>query len=125
MVLGQILKIGTVVIKYRRQIYRVLTAQDRYIDKAMKAGGYGRQARRGVRHGALAGSLIGNLIAPETPGNDDAIPKTKYVPKTDSPYKTRGRQTSRSSTSRTKQYYPYSGKRYSRPCKPNRSRNRF
>jgi len=97
MVLGQILKIGTVVFKYRRQIYRVLTAQDRYIDKAMRVGKYGRQARYGVRHGALAGSLIGPLIASDSPGNDNAqIPQTRKRPQTSKPPKTRYRRTTRS-----------------------------
>ncbi len=125
MVLGQILKVATTVIKYRRQIYRVITAQDRYIDKAMRARGYGRQARYGVRHGALAGSLLGTLIAPDTPGNDDAVSKRQYGPKTYPPNKTRRGQASRSGTSRTKQYYPDICKRYTRPRKYNRSRNRF
>ncbi len=99
MVLGQILKVGSVIIKHRKAIYAVLTAQDRYIDKAMKAGRYGLQARRGVRHGALAGSVIGSFInnAPDSPGNGIQTPFFKQ-PKTSKPYQTRRRS--------TKRYYP-------------------
>ncbi len=106
MVLGQILKVGSFVVKHRKTIYRVLTAQDRYIDRAMRAGRYGRQARRGVRHGALAGSIIGPLIAPDSPGNDNAIQTRKPQYPSRTPYKTRNRQTVRYSSRSSKYYQP-------------------
>ncbi len=83
------------VYKHRQQIYRVLSAQDKYIDKSMRLGGYGKAARWGVRHGALVGSLTGSLIAPDTPGNDDAQISKPRKPrlKTSPSYKTRSRQT--------------------------------
>lgn len=100
-------------LRYRKQLYRIITAQDRYIDKAMRAGGYGKSARYGVRHGALVGSLVGTLIAPDTPGNDDAIQKKPRKPITPRPaYQTRNRQTSRSGSQRGKQYKPSYCNRY-------------
>ncbi len=85
MVLGQILKIGTVVIKHRKAIYAVLTAQDRYISKSFKYGGYGKATSYGVRSGALGGSIIGAFIRNDeiTPG--DGVPKVQPIkPKTTS-----------------------------------------
>ncbi len=118
MVLGQILKIGSFVVRHRKTIYRVLSAQDRYIDRSMKAGRYGKAARYGVRHGALVGSLTGSLLAPDTPGNDDAFQKTNgQQPKTGTPHKTRYRRTTRRSTSRTKEQYFDNRKRCPRPRK--------
>ncbi len=116
MVLGQILKVGTVIFRHRKAIYSVLTAQDRYIDKAMKAGRYGLQARRGVRHGALGGSLLGTLIAPDSPGNDDAIQKPfqkRQQFTSRKPYKTRSGQTRRSRAWCDRQYRPDFHNRYS------------
>ena len=90
---GRIVQTG---FKYRKQIYRTLVAQDRAIDKAFKVGGYSRATRYGVRHGALAGSIIGTVIsnlAPETPGNEFQIPWQKRPrPQTRKPYQTRSRQ---------------------------------
>ncbi len=63
MVIGIGVKIIQTAFRYRNQIYKVLTAQDRAINSAMRVGGYGRQATRGVRHGALAGSVIGTVLS--------------------------------------------------------------
>jgi len=91
MVLGQILKIGSTILKHRRTIYTVLTAQDRYIDKAMKIGRYGKAARYGVRHGALGGSLVGSLISQDSPTEPSAFQKRKF-PKTNKFDKTYSRR---------------------------------
>ncbi len=107
------IKIATLVYKHRKSIYTVLTAQDRYIDKAMKAGRYGRQARYGVRSGALAGSIIGSVInnADDSPGNGISKPFQKQ-PKTNKPYKTRPRQTSRYRSRSVECYEPGYRNRY-------------
>ncbi len=68
---------------------------------------------RGVRHGLTAGSTIGSLIAPDSPGrdNDNGFPQQiqqRKLPQTNQPYKTRRRSTIR----------------YSAKCRP-RSYNRF
>ncbi len=83
-----------------------------------------RTIGRGVRHGLTAGSTIGSLIAPDSPGNDDAIQKRSQY-QTRPPDKTRYRQTGRYRSKRTKYYKPKSGCRCPRPRKYTRSRNRF
>ncbi len=112
MVLGQILKVGTVVIKHRKAIYAVLTAQDRYISKSFRYGGYGKATSYGVRSGALAGSIIGAFIKDDNtfqPGNGAVLqPKQRFVPSTGKPNKTRYRSSSRYGTRK----YKY--------CKPNK-----
>ncbi len=95
MTLGSIIKIGAgiagQVFKHRKAIYTVLTAQDRYIDRAMKAGRYGLQARRGVRHGALAGSVIGSFITNTDDGLGNGIQKpVQPVNPSRPPHKARG-----------------------------------
>ncbi len=102
MIIGIVTGIGKIAFRYRKQIYRVLVAQDRAIDRAFKVGGYSRQTRFGARHGALAGSIIGSLIsnnAPDTPGNDNVIfqkrPRKPQQSKTYKPYQTRNRPTRR------------------------------
>ncbi len=87
------IKIAQKVFKYRKQLYRVLVAQDRAIDKAFKVGGYSRSTRYGARHGALAGSLIGSLInnADDSPGNGIQTPFRKQ-PSANQSYQTRYRR---------------------------------
>ncbi len=63
MVLGQILKIGSVIFRHRKAIYSVLTAQDRYISKSLKYGGFGKASSLGWRSGAAGGGLIGPFIS--------------------------------------------------------------
>ncbi len=95
MVLGVIAKGIQLGFRYRKQIYRIISAQDRYIDKSMRLGDYGRQARWGVRHGATVGSIVSsyiNTVAEDTPGN--AIQKKLQQPKTSKPYKARSRRPS-------------------------------
>ncbi len=93
--MSAIVKIASTVIpviyKHRKAIYAVLTAQDRYISKSFKYGGYGKATSYGVRTGALVGSVAGAFIsniAEDSPGN--GVQKT-IQPKstTGKPYKTR------------------------------------
>jgi len=64
-------KVAHQVYKHRRAIYAVLTAQDRYISRSFKYGGYGKATSYGVRSGALAGGIAGAFInnADDSPGN--------------------------------------------------------
>ncbi len=89
-------KIAQQVYKHRKAIYAVLTAQDRYISKSFKYGGYGKATSYGVRSGALAGSVIGAFInnADDSPGNGIQTPR-KPVDTSSPPNKTRGRQSTR------------------------------
>ncbi len=82
--------------KYRKQIYGVVSAQDRYIKSAFVGTRVSKAAQYGWRSGAAAGGLVGGLItnqAEDSPGN--AIQKqTKIQPVNTSrtTYKTRGRR---------------------------------
>ncbi len=89
-------KVAQSVYKHRKSIYAVLTAQDRYISKSFRYGGYGKATSYGVRSGALAGSIAGAFInnASDTPGNGIQKPITVPTPRT--PYKTRRRPTTSS-----------------------------
>ncbi len=116
MVLGPAIKIATTLIKHRKTIYAVLTAQDRYISKSFKYGGYGKATSYGVRSGALAGSIAGAFInnqAPDSPGNGQIFPQKQPQITPSKSYKTRSR-----STARFKRCFPvrpsaYRNKRYS------------
>ncbi len=91
------------IIKHRKAIYAVLTAQDRYISKSFRYGGYGKATSYGVRSGALAGSIAGAFInnADDSPGNGVQKPLQKQY--TTSPSnQTRNRRTSRTSTKYSK-----------------------
>ncbi len=92
------------IIKHRKTIYKVLTAQDKYIAKSMKAGGYGKQASYGVRSGALAGSVIGSIInnAEDTPGN--GVSQPWYGPQTSPPNKARVQQPVRNRSRNSSKY---------------------
>ncbi len=107
-------RVAQQVFKHRKSIYKVLTAQDKYIDRSMRAGGYGRQARYGVRHGALAGSVIGSIIndASDSPGNGIQKPFKSPTP-SGKPYKTRGRFSVRSNRRYSRQSCPSPRNRYS------------
>ncbi len=103
------IRIGQLAFKFRKTIYNVLTAQDRYIGKAWQVGGYGRQTRYGVRTGAAAGTLTAPFIsnfADDSPGNGIQTIQKKQ-PQTSKPYKTRNRFSvrNRSRYSRTSNTY--------------------
>ncbi len=101
--MSQLIKVISTVVpivyKHRKAIYAVLTAQDRYISKSFRYGGYGKATSYGVRSGALAGSVLGAFInnAEDSPGN--AVP-TKVQPKytTGPPNKARIRRTGRNNS---------------------------
>ncbi len=118
-------KVAQTVYKHRKAIYAVVTAQDRYISKSFKYGGYGKATSWGVRSGALAGSLLGQFInnAPDTPGN--GVQKPINVPTPSAPYKARGGSTRRSSYRYSERQRPYRSKRCACPSKRKRSRNWF
>ncbi len=110
MVLGAILR--PVITKGLRYVYQGLRQQDRIIDYTYrKTGLYNRGVVRGIKHGLVAGQIIGGglelgLNAPDTPGNGASTPFKKQ-PKTGKSYKTRNGYTSR---------------RFSRSCYPVRPR---
>ncbi len=109
--------VATQVYKHRKTIYAVLTAQDRYISKSFRYGGYGKATSYGVRSGALVGGIVGAFInAPDTPGNDGSIPFKKQ-PKTSPPDKTRGRRTGRYSSKYNRFQRGYKSSRCPRPRK--------
>lgn len=95
MVIGIGIKILQTAFRYRNQIYKVLSAQDRAIGTAARIGGYGRQAQRGVRHGAIAGSVIGTVLS-EFGDDIEDFGQTKQPVSTSRKYtKTRRRYPSR------------------------------
>ncbi len=110
MVLGGIVvgvKIAQKVWKYRKQIYSVISAQDRYIKGAFVGTRVSKAAQYGWRSGAALGGLTGSLIAPDTPGNDIAptvFPKKQ--PSSYKSYKTRYRRTRRSRAECARFYKP-------------------
>ncbi len=94
MVFGIGLRIFQQAFRYRNQIYKVLSAQDRAIGTAARIGGYGRQAQRGVRHGALAGSVIGTVLSEFGDDIEDGfqkrqLPTSRKYPKTRNRYSSR------------------------------------
>jgi len=105
-----------IVFRYRRQIYKTLVAQDRAIDRAFKVGGYGKQTRRGARHGALGGSLIGSVIKNEFGSPMDGF-QTSLQPKRDTPYQTRRGFSKRNRSRSGKRQFTYFGKRCPSPGK--------
>ncbi len=87
--------------RYRKQIYSVVSAQDRYIKGAFVGTRVSKAAQYGWRSGAAAGGLLGSLntnYAPDTPGN--GFQTIQPVNKTRPPNKTRGRYPRRLRTRR-------------------------
>ncbi len=110
MAIGAITTVGKFVYRYRKQIYQVLVAQDRAINKSFKIGGYSKWTTAGVRHGALAGSAIGTLLsntAEDSPGNGFQTIQPAKQPSSYQQDKTRSGSTRRYSS------------RYNSKCKPN------
>ncbi len=106
-------KVAQTVYKHRKAIYAVLTAQDRYISRSFRYGGYSKATSYGVRSGALAGSVIGSVInnAEDTPGNGVQKPFQKPVKITSrKSYKTRNR---------------YPERAFSRKCPERNTRRRY
>ncbi len=102
-----------------RNIHQTLRGQERLIDYTYKKTGlYNRGVVRGIKHGLVAGQIIGGglqlgLSAPETPGND-AVPfeKQRKPSQTGSTYKTRRRFAVRRSRRYSKCYNRHTGNRY-------------
>ncbi len=69
-------RLGRLAFKYRKQIYRVLSAQDRYVDRAMRYGRFSKATRYGVRHGLTAGTIVGTIL----PGLDSETNIEPYTP---------------------------------------------
>ncbi len=88
------------IIKHRKAIYAVLTAQDRYISGAFRYGGYGKATSYGVRSGALIGSVAGAFIKNDeiTPDNGEVFPKKQPKTTTGKSYQTRRRYSRRPAT---------------------------
>ncbi len=81
-----------------RNIYQVLKIQDRIIDKTYrKAGLYNRGVVTGIKHGLVAGQIVGGTLslglnAPDSPGNGlDGSLQKKQQYKTRTTNQTRGR----------------------------------
>ncbi len=62
-----------------------------------------------------------SLIAPDTPGNDNAVPQQRYGPKAYTPYKTRGGPTVRNRGRYSSKYSTRTNKRCTCPSKYHRS----
>ena len=60
-----------------RQLYRAVNYQDKAIDTAWSRARISKPIRQGVRHGAAGGAISGTflkeLIASDTPGNDNVV----------------------------------------------------
>ncbi len=100
-------------IRQAKNLYQVVKYQDKIIDRTYrKAGLYNRGVVKGIQHGLAGGQIVGGIAslglnAPDTPGNEYAIPpvskkQSKYT--TSKSYQTRGRQT-RSCRPRRNRYY--------------------
>ncbi len=96
-----IAQVGKAVFKYRRQIYSVITAQDRAIKAGFRGTKISKATQYGWRSGAAAGGLLGSLInndADDSPGNVIQKPFSKRPSRstTNKSYQTRGRYSRRS-----------------------------
>ncbi len=111
-ILSTAIKIAQQVYKNRQTLYKVITAQDKYVGQAWKKGGYGKASVYGVRSGAVLGTIAGSFIkndADDSPGNGIQKPFTKTkLPSSGKSYQTRRRYTKRDSC-----WYP-SKRNYSR-----------
>ncbi len=108
MVLSQILKVAQVAYKYRKAIYAVVSAQDRYIKGAFVGTRVSKAAQYGWRSGAAAGGLVGGLItydADDSPGN--AIQKQVPKKQQSTPYKS-----NQTRSGRPRRYCPRRRSRY-------------
>ncbi len=99
--------------KYRKQIYSIVSAQDRYIKGAFVGTRVSKAGQYGWRSGAAAGGLLGSLNynpADDSPGNgiQKQIPKRTPPGK---PYKARNRQSSQYYSRCKPGYVPRSSKR--------------
>ncbi len=104
-------------------IYRAVNLQDRLIDKAWSRAKFNRNVRRGVRHGAGGGAIIGTLLYDddsENLGTDDSnptSPPSKII-------QTRRRYTRRTYPGRSTEFPSDRRRRCARPRKYYTSRSR-
>ncbi len=117
-ILGTGIRLGW---RFRKTIYKILTAQDRAIGSAWKRGGYGRQSRYGVRTGAALGTLTAPFItnlAPDTPGNELQKPIQKRQLATPrKPYKARSGRSTSNDSRYSKRQFNYQNRRCPSPRK--------
>lgn len=87
---------GKIIFRYRKQIYAVVTAQDRYIKGAFVGTRVSKAAQYGWRSGAAAGGLLGSTLINDdeiTSGNGKVLPKKQRPqPSSSKSYKTRSRR---------------------------------
>ena len=121
MVYGAIAQIARPILtKFGRYVYTGLRQQDKIVDWAYKSTGlYNRGVVQGIKHGLIAGQIIGGTLqlglnAPDTPGNDVVQTPNRNGNKTGPSYKTRRRQTTRFGTKCPSRRRPYSKYRRSR-----------
>ncbi len=103
MIIGPIITAGKLLFKYRKQIYAVVSAQDRYIKKAFVGTRVSKAGQYGWRSGAAAGSLLGTYIKLPDDQFNDAIQTPPKSP-TSKPNKTRRRQTGKYNRRSRNQY---------------------
>ncbi len=104
--------------KYRKQIYSVVSAQDRYIKGAFVGTRVSKAAQYGWRSGAAAGGLLGSFISVNDNQLNDIAPiPTRKPTKTDSPDKARYRPTTRSRSGERARVQTYSRRRCPSPRK--------
>ncbi len=120
-VITKIAQIGQVAWRYRHQIYRVVSAQDRAINSALKIARVSKATRYGIRHGLVAGTTIGSLISYDNDGTDDGIPAQSPKSTTRPSNKTYGRKSARSSYRYPNKCYPDKSRRRSNYSKQRRS----
>ncbi len=109
---------GKIIFRYRKQIYSIVTAQDRYIKNAFVGTRVSKAAQYGWRSGAAAGGIVGSFIsnnADDTPGNGLQTQKPKYTPSPS--YQTRNRFTTRSYTEYASKRRTYQERRCPSPRK--------
>ncbi len=119
-VVKELVKFG---IRYGRRYYNL---ESKAFNKLYTGFPRSRTIGRGVRHGLTVGSVTGSLIAPDSPGNDDALQKRIPVSNTPrTPYKTRYGQSNRSGSQQSRNRYPDKYGRCPSPRFRKPMRNRF
>ncbi len=113
--------LGAVVRPFVKQaaqyVYRGLRQQDRIIDYTYrKTGLYNRGVVRGIKHGLIAGQIVGGglelgLNAPDTPGNDGSIFQPRNGTTSYKQNKTRSRRSKRFNSRNCIQRYPATNRR--------------
>ncbi len=114
MTIGPIITAGKIVWKYRKQIYSVVSAQDRYIKGAFAGTRVSKAAQYGWRSGAATGSLVGTYFKlPDDNNLNGGLQKepTRKQPKTSQSYQTRNRRSVRRRPECRQRFQSYSYRR--------------